>query len=111
MSVEVGSKAASDLPGRALGRLAGSAGRREPGRSDDAGRRDLPRDAGAVRGGGRGGGRRLRGDPRLPAYERGAILREHQRGIKERREEIGRIIALESGKPIRDALIEVDRAT
>ncbi len=47
----------------------------------------------------------------LPAYERGAILRNISAGIKERREEIGRLIALESGKPIKDALIETDRAT
>jgi acyl-CoA reductase-like NAD-dependent aldehyde dehydrogenase len=47
---------------------------------------------------------------RLPAYERGRILREISAGIRARREEIGRIIALEAGKPIRDALVEVDRA-
>ncbi|MBI2777047.1 MAG: aldehyde dehydrogenase family protein [Chloroflexi bacterium] len=47
----------------------------------------------------------------LPAYERGRILREISAGIKARREELGRLIALEAGKPIRDALIEVDRAT
>ncbi|HXG40313.1 MAG TPA: aldehyde dehydrogenase family protein [Candidatus Limnocylindrales bacterium] len=47
----------------------------------------------------------------LPAYERGRILREISAGIKERREELGRLIALEAGKPIRDALVEVDRAT
>jgi len=46
----------------------------------------------------------------LPAYERGRILREISAGIKGRREELGRTIALESGKPIRDALTEVDRA-
>jgi glyceraldehyde-3-phosphate dehydrogenase (NADP+) len=48
---------------------------------------------------------------RLPAYERGRILREISAGIRDRREELGRIIALEAGKPIRDALVEVDRAT
>ena len=48
---------------------------------------------------------------KLPAYERGRILREISAGLRDRREELGRIIALESGKPIRDALIEVDRAT
>jgi glyceraldehyde-3-phosphate dehydrogenase (NADP+) len=48
---------------------------------------------------------------RLPAYERGRMLREISAGIKDRREEIGRILSLESGKPIRDALGEVDRAT
>jgi glyceraldehyde-3-phosphate dehydrogenase (NADP+) len=47
---------------------------------------------------------------KLPAYERGRILREISAGLKARREEIGRIIATEAGKPIRDALIEVDRA-
>jgi glyceraldehyde-3-phosphate dehydrogenase (NADP+) len=46
----------------------------------------------------------------LPAYERGAILRNISNGIKARREELGRLIALEAGKPIRDSLIEVDRA-
>ncbi|MGZ6296928.1 MAG: aldehyde dehydrogenase family protein [Candidatus Limnocylindrales bacterium] len=46
----------------------------------------------------------------LPAYERGAILRNISAGIRARREELGRLIALEAGKPIRDALVEVDRA-
>jgi glyceraldehyde-3-phosphate dehydrogenase (NADP+) len=46
----------------------------------------------------------------MPAYERGAILRAISAGIKERREEIGMLMTLESGKPIRDALVEVDRA-
>ncbi|MFL5777459.1 MAG: aldehyde dehydrogenase family protein [Chloroflexota bacterium] len=46
----------------------------------------------------------------LPAYERGRILREISAGLRDRREELGRIIALEAGKPIRDALVEVDRA-
>ncbi|HUQ44234.1 MAG TPA: aldehyde dehydrogenase family protein [Candidatus Limnocylindria bacterium] len=46
----------------------------------------------------------------LPAYERGRALREISAGIKARREEIGRILATEAGKPIRDALVEVDRA-
>jgi glyceraldehyde-3-phosphate dehydrogenase (NADP+) len=46
----------------------------------------------------------------LPAFERGAILRNISAGIKARREELGRLIALEAGKPIRDALVEVDRA-
>jgi glyceraldehyde-3-phosphate dehydrogenase (NADP+) len=46
----------------------------------------------------------------LPAYERGSALREISNGIKARREEIGRTLSLEAGKPIRDALIEVDRA-
>ena len=46
----------------------------------------------------------------LPAYERGRILREISAGIRARREELARLIALEAGKPIRDALAEVDRA-
>jgi acyl-CoA reductase-like NAD-dependent aldehyde dehydrogenase len=45
-----------------------------------------------------------------PAYERGRILREVSAGIKARREELGALIAAEAGKPIRDALTEVDRA-
>ncbi len=48
---------------------------------------------------------------KLPAYERGRILREISAGIRERREELGRLIATEAGKPIRDALVEVDRAS
>jgi len=48
---------------------------------------------------------------KLPAYERGRILREISAGIRTRREELGRLIALEAGKPIRDALVEVDRAS
>jgi acyl-CoA reductase-like NAD-dependent aldehyde dehydrogenase len=48
---------------------------------------------------------------KLPAYERGRILREISAGIRARREELGALIAREAGKPIRDALIEVDRAT
>ncbi|HEV8401900.1 MAG TPA: aldehyde dehydrogenase family protein [Candidatus Limnocylindrales bacterium] len=46
----------------------------------------------------------------LPAYERGRILRDISAGLRARREEIGRILATEAGKPIRDALVEVDRA-
>ena len=46
----------------------------------------------------------------MPAYERGAILRTISAGIKDRREELGRLMAREAGKPIRDALVEVDRA-
>jgi glyceraldehyde-3-phosphate dehydrogenase (NADP+) len=46
----------------------------------------------------------------LPAYERGRILREVSAGVKARREELARMIVLEAGKPIRDALVEVDRA-
>ena len=47
---------------------------------------------------------------RLPAFERSAALRKISDGVAARREEIGRLIAAESGKPIRDSLTEVDRA-
>ncbi len=47
---------------------------------------------------------------RLPAFERSAALRKISAGVAARREELGRLISLESGKPIRDALGEVDRA-
>jgi glyceraldehyde-3-phosphate dehydrogenase (NADP+) len=47
---------------------------------------------------------------KMPAYERGAILRAISSGIRERREELARIMTTESGKPIKDALVEVDRA-
>jgi acyl-CoA reductase-like NAD-dependent aldehyde dehydrogenase len=46
----------------------------------------------------------------LPAYERGRILRAISAGIAARREELGAVICREAGKPIRDALVEVDRA-
>jgi acyl-CoA reductase-like NAD-dependent aldehyde dehydrogenase len=47
---------------------------------------------------------------KLAAYERSAALRKISEGIQARREELGRLITLESGKPIRDSLAEVDRA-
>ena len=47
---------------------------------------------------------------KLPAYERGAILAKASAVISRRRAEIGRALAGEAGKPIRDALTEVDRA-
>jgi acyl-CoA reductase-like NAD-dependent aldehyde dehydrogenase len=47
---------------------------------------------------------------RLPAYERSAALRTISEGIRSRREELGRLMAAEAGKPVRDALVEVDRA-
>jgi glyceraldehyde-3-phosphate dehydrogenase (NADP+) len=46
----------------------------------------------------------------LPAYERGRVLRAISSGIAARREELGALICREAGKPIRDALVEVDRA-
>ena len=47
---------------------------------------------------------------RLPGYERARILHAISSGIRERRDELAQLIALEAGKPIRDALGEVDRA-
>jgi glyceraldehyde-3-phosphate dehydrogenase (NADP+) len=46
----------------------------------------------------------------LPAYERGRALRFISAEIAGRRQQFGELISLESGKPIRDALGEVDRA-
>ncbi len=47
---------------------------------------------------------------RLSAMERSRALHHVEQGLRARREEIARIITSESGKPIRDALAEVDRA-
>ena len=47
---------------------------------------------------------------RMPAYERARILHAVSDGIRKRRDELGALIAVEAGKPIRDALTEVDRA-
>jgi acyl-CoA reductase-like NAD-dependent aldehyde dehydrogenase len=46
---------------------------------------------------------------RSAAYERGDLLRAISAGVTARREDLARLIALEIGKPIRDAFIEVDR--
>src|SRR5512142_64883 len=46
---------------------------------------------------------------KLPAYERSAILRRTFEDIRARRDEIGRTIAAEAGKALRDALGEADR--
>lgn len=46
----------------------------------------------------------------MPAYKRSEILRKASDLILERKEEIARIIALEGGKPIKDARIEAARA-
>jgi glyceraldehyde-3-phosphate dehydrogenase (NADP+) len=46
----------------------------------------------------------------LPAYERAAILSRVSAKLTERREEVARTLAGEAGKPIRDALVETDRA-
>lgn len=45
-----------------------------------------------------------------PSYERQRILREISSGIQARREEFARVMALEAGKPVRTARVEVDRA-
>jgi acyl-CoA reductase-like NAD-dependent aldehyde dehydrogenase len=47
---------------------------------------------------------------RLPCYERRRILEEVSQGIELRREEFARVMALEAGKPLKAARIEVDRA-
>jgi acyl-CoA reductase-like NAD-dependent aldehyde dehydrogenase len=46
---------------------------------------------------------------RLPTYERAAILRRAFEELSARRDEIGRTIAGEAGKALRDALAEADR--
>ncbi len=48
---------------------------------------------------------------RLSAYARREILRKAAEGISDRREEFARTITLENGKPIKQARVEVDRAT
>lgn len=45
----------------------------------------------------------------MPTYERVALLEKLATGLQARRDEVARIIALEAGKPIRDAEVEVDR--
>ncbi len=47
---------------------------------------------------------------KLSSYERVRVLREVAEGIARRREDLARSIAIQSGKPIRDARAEVDRA-
>ncbi len=47
---------------------------------------------------------------RLSSMERSRALHHIEHGLRTRREELGRVICRESGKPIRDALGEVDRA-
>ncbi len=48
---------------------------------------------------------------KLPSYERGRILRELSAKVAEHRDELAEIIVAEAGKPIRDARVEVDRAS
>ncbi|HLE73662.1 MAG TPA: aldehyde dehydrogenase family protein, partial [Anaerolineales bacterium] len=47
---------------------------------------------------------------KLPAWKRAEVLMKVSQGIAARREELARTIALEAGKPIRTARLEVDRA-
>lgn len=47
---------------------------------------------------------------KLPGYERQRALRAISDGIRARRDEFAHLMALESGKPIRAARVEVDRA-
>jgi len=47
---------------------------------------------------------------RIPAYERQRVLAAISEGIAARRDEFVRIMALEAGKPIKAARVEVDRA-
>ena len=46
----------------------------------------------------------------LPSWQREQVLQRISAGIAERREELARTIALEAGKPIKTARVEVDRA-
>jgi acyl-CoA reductase-like NAD-dependent aldehyde dehydrogenase len=48
---------------------------------------------------------------KMPAYERAAILRKISDGIAAQKEDLARLMAQESGKPIRDCRVEVDRAS
>jgi acyl-CoA reductase-like NAD-dependent aldehyde dehydrogenase len=47
---------------------------------------------------------------RMGGYERQRVLRAISSGIEEHSDELARIVALEAGKPIKTARIEVDRA-
>lgn len=47
----------------------------------------------------------------LPSYRRYEILRQISDTIKERREDLAHVLAVESGKPLRYALGEIDRAS
>jgi glyceraldehyde-3-phosphate dehydrogenase (NADP+) len=48
---------------------------------------------------------------RLPSWQREQILQQISAGIAARRQELGETIALEAGKPLKTALLEVDRAS
>jgi glyceraldehyde-3-phosphate dehydrogenase (NADP+) len=45
----------------------------------------------------------------MPTFERVAILQRLATGLRARRDEMARLIAMEAGKPIRDAEVETDR--
>ncbi len=47
---------------------------------------------------------------KLPAFERQRVLRAIAQGVAQRREEFGRVMAQEAGKPLAQARAEVDRA-
>ncbi len=47
----------------------------------------------------------------MPAYERAAALRRVAAGLTAQRDEFSRTLALEAGKPIAQARVEIDRAT
>ena len=83
---------------------------REPGPPGRAGRGDVPRDASSTSRRSRPPSRRSR-SPGAARVRARPDLREISAGISARREELGALIAPEAGKPIRDALAEVDRAT
>jgi len=47
---------------------------------------------------------------KLPSWKKAEVLQKVSQGIAARREELARTLALEAGKPIRTARLEVDRA-
>ena len=102
---------APDLPRRPLGRVARRPRRRQPGRPDEPAGATYNATPEQYEEAVEAAVAAFEVTRTLPAYERGRILREISAGIRDRREELGRLIALEAGKPIRDALVEVDRAT
>jgi acyl-CoA reductase-like NAD-dependent aldehyde dehydrogenase len=46
----------------------------------------------------------------LPSYKRKDILQQMVRGLEERQQELATVLAIEVGKPIKDAIVEVGRA-
>src|SRR5262245_38932320 len=48
---------------------------------------------------------------KLPSHERARMLMEISKGLASRKEETAKMIVQENGKPIRDARMEVDRAS